>query len=410
MGYYGNLRANEDSGPGLAVRIDISADTVVLLDASDILGSWEADEVSIERLDGDVFRLDLGQETFFFESTDRLSFGYEGLQKLADAQSNLNRGLRGRMRRRRRHASSPAKPAAPLSNLMALSDHQHPDADQVTDPTTKTSAAAVFARGYQESPEVAPAPRPTKQPTSDFPEAAEPAEAVPSPALIRDEAMAALSSIGGAAEGVNGSATPLREKLASSLNGDNPIPALPGRAQEDVRSPRLEKEEAISHAKPPADPWENTGQPSRESPPPPPAPSPLHASEAADPPNDTEPSSSDSPSPAPAAPNPSTADPTEIVAPDKQDADAPDTQDAVAPELPVEANPAAAGALGTNTTARPDKSELVIDLTETSSGRTLMDRFRMRRRHEHTYAEDTVSGGIVRRVCSECHHVSIGAS
>jgi hypothetical protein len=224
----------------------------------------------------------------------------------------------------------------------------------------------------------------------------------PAAELTRDEAMAALSSLGVAAGGVNGSATPLSEKLASSLNDDNPIPALPGRAQEDIRSPRLEKEETISHAKPPADPWDNADEHSPEStaPPPPPAPSPAGAAKPMTPPKERH--DSHRPPPVPAAPDPP-ADQNEIIAPEKVQA--------VASGLPVEAIPAEADReLGTNTAAQPDESEVVIDLTTTSTGRTFMDRFRLRKRHEHTYAEDTVSGGIVRRVCSECHHVSIGAS
>ncbi len=404
MSYHGYLRTNEDAAPGLAVRIDIGDDEVVLLDASEILGSWPADDVVIERIDGDVFKIELGDELFTFESADRLSFGYEGLRKLEEAQLRLNRGLRGRLRRRRRSTEAPTVRPNVVAHRVSDPANVPPVSDEPAS-IQAASAAAVFARGYADPIEAEP-------PNADSPEAQEtdlptsdslqPTWQDSEERLSRVEAVALLSSMAGVNGATDGASSPLSEKLASSLNGDNAIPAVPGRAQEYIRSPRLEREEAIPHSKPPADPWD-TGSGHQADGPIESPPSPLDDSVAlATPPISSPPPAQPPPPPSPTGRSVDVSDstPSELSEPSPTPA-----EDAAVEAIPETSH----RELGTNTAAQPVAAEVIIDLTETASSRSLMDRLR-RKRHEHTFSEDTVSGGIVRRVCSECHHVSIGAS
>lgn len=398
MGYYGHLRIDEESGRGLAVRVDIADETVVLLDSNQILGTWDADLVAIERLDGDMFRLDFDGERFMFEAADRLAFGYEGIRRLGEAQARLTRGIKGRLRRRRRLSDlddpDPARPSAGVEpyGLAAVPEPQEPSPGA-------TSAAAILARrpsgaAHPDAPEPTDAPdAPTSPHRRHLAPAGDETEVtIPASMIIADLArgpddrLASLSAVAADDRTVAAEDRTSAEGVSSVGEGGQPSTV---RGQEDIRSSRLEGETAIATSQPPGDPWDQpasadtptdaSGLPPVEGPPPAPAPT------------------ADTGSSTPPAPP--------AGGPPLPDAEAPPPVEVSDPDIEVSGDP------GTDAAALAEDSEVVIDLTEAPPPRVgLLGRFRGRLRHEHTYTEDVVSGGIVRRVCSECHHVSIGTS
>ncbi len=121
MHYTGFLRIDETATPGLAVKIGIVDDAVVIQDDSDVvLGKWDPEDVTFDRFMGDLFKVTFGDESFIFEAANRLAFAYDAPRELAELELKLNQGLRG-VRRRRRRASQDDQPVTPVGPRPASS-------------------------------------------------------------------------------------------------------------------------------------------------------------------------------------------------------------------------------------------------------------------------------------------------
>lgn len=411
MGYHGHLRIGEQADSGLAVRVDITDTSVILSDNSETLGQWDADAVTIERLSGDLFRLDLGDETFHFTAADRLTFGYEALDRLAAARAKLDRGIRGRLRKRRNSAQ------VQRSRL-------HLSLEEDAEPPTSHSAAAVIARGSGtfvpeavENVSVGPTEDEPESAVEDFSD-----DRRPDVAITALQSLTAVSPTYGAAEtnapsnGAGNARSP-QSQPNGIVEKANSGPKKTRRKHEEIRSSRLE-EATMSAPPPPADPWEpgDKESPRQGSVPempdigakPTAAPIPPSVIEAAPTPPPPPPDLSSKPE------APSQAPPREPISTPVPAADLPietDVVEARADEAGTAETEIAKTSAGdvAGDVADAAQPEVVIDLTNEPKARVgLIGRFR--KKHEHSYTEDVVSGGIIRRVCSECHHVSIGAS
>ncbi len=96
MHFAGRLHLHDDSGPGLAVDLQIDEGTLSLTSGAEGLGSWHAGEVTATRITGDRFAMSLAGEEVVFVANDPLGFTYEGLPSLEDAQNQRKPGMLSR--------------------------------------------------------------------------------------------------------------------------------------------------------------------------------------------------------------------------------------------------------------------------------------------------------------------------
>lgn len=101
MFYKGRLRVAGDEGDGIPVDLSLD-DVYVDLRAAggDELGRWRMDVVDVSRLEGNDFRLLLDGEDMVFRASDPLGFAYNAVTTIEEISSRLRKRRRGLFRRR----------------------------------------------------------------------------------------------------------------------------------------------------------------------------------------------------------------------------------------------------------------------------------------------------------------------
>jgi hypothetical protein len=156
MRFNGRLQTDADPHGWLKSELAITGSKVELSAGDELLGSWPVGQVRAERVEGDRFELQLGDDRAVFAADDALAFSYEALPKLtrkplAEAASGFRKLLGGGRK------ASPAAPE-PVAVLEA------PDVEEPTIEETDEIPANV--RRLRELIEVAKANRPD-EPSAD---------------------------------------------------------------------------------------------------------------------------------------------------------------------------------------------------------------------------------------------------
>ena len=82
MKFSGRLQVEADSRSWLKADLVLDRGKLELTSGDDVLGTWAASQVTAERVEGDRFSLQLGDETAMFIADDALGFSYEALPQL----------------------------------------------------------------------------------------------------------------------------------------------------------------------------------------------------------------------------------------------------------------------------------------------------------------------------------------
>ncbi len=91
MDFRGHLRLPEDAGTGIPVVLRVDDIYIVITTDGEELGSWRADEVSVQRIFSNQFTLDLAGEPMVFLASDALGFAYEGVTAIEELQARLTK-------------------------------------------------------------------------------------------------------------------------------------------------------------------------------------------------------------------------------------------------------------------------------------------------------------------------------
>lgn len=149
------MKVPDDRGDGVAAELTIDDVFLVLTIEGEELGSWRVDEVQANRMYSDHFLLELAGEPVVFIADDALGFAYEGVRTIETLSGRLRKRRRWPWSRRR---STRAGDAAQASSQGSVDVEQRPEpADE--EPRTES------AKG-----EEPPAPR--EAPVEAEPEAA----------------------------------------------------------------------------------------------------------------------------------------------------------------------------------------------------------------------------------------------
>ena len=84
--FRGALALPNDNEPSLIVDLRVEDEVVVITQDSELIGSWSVEDVNAERLNGQKFRLLLGEDEVIFHARDRLGFAYNGLNAIREAK------------------------------------------------------------------------------------------------------------------------------------------------------------------------------------------------------------------------------------------------------------------------------------------------------------------------------------
>lgn len=84
--FRGALALPNDNEPSLIVDLRVEDEVVVITQDSELIGSWSVEDVDAERLNGQKFRLLLGDDEVIFHARDRLGFAYNGLNAIREAK------------------------------------------------------------------------------------------------------------------------------------------------------------------------------------------------------------------------------------------------------------------------------------------------------------------------------------
>lgn len=87
--FRGALALPEDSEPSLIVDLRVEDEVVVIMQDDEELGVWDVEQVDAERLNGQKFRLQLGDDEVIFHARDRAGFAYTGLNAITAAKERL---------------------------------------------------------------------------------------------------------------------------------------------------------------------------------------------------------------------------------------------------------------------------------------------------------------------------------
>lgn len=83
MHFSGVLQPQGDSDGALKTSLSIAGSRVEIFAGGETLGSWPVSQVRAERMDGNRFELELGEDRAVFLADDALAFSYEALPRLA---------------------------------------------------------------------------------------------------------------------------------------------------------------------------------------------------------------------------------------------------------------------------------------------------------------------------------------
>ncbi len=162
--FKGRLRLPDDTGGGIPVDLRIDDIFLVLVAEGETLGEWRMDDVGIERVFSNQFLLDLEGEAMVFVADDPLGFAYEGVAEIEAISERLDKRWRSRKKKRRGGSAATVV-----------------DADRVDAGRAKERRTAAA-----ESPSVSavePAPAPSPEPVESTPPPLPPEVQPPVPAL-----------------------------------------------------------------------------------------------------------------------------------------------------------------------------------------------------------------------------------
>src|SRR5688572_12575528 len=100
MHFSGRLQIEADPRNWVKTDLNLSQGRLELVSGGDVLGSWSTAQVKAERVEGDKFQLQLGDDRLIFAADDALAFSYEALPVLAKKSVLAAAGgLRGKLRK-----------------------------------------------------------------------------------------------------------------------------------------------------------------------------------------------------------------------------------------------------------------------------------------------------------------------
>lgn len=201
MEFSGKLKLPQDAGDGIPVAL-LLEDIFLELDAEgETLGRWRVDDVGVERLYSNKFRLDLAGEEMVFVADDALGFAYDGLTSIEELSGRLQKKRRWKLFGRSRKPEPPKLPtlddtptpeAPPERSFSSWDERPEPAPDDV--PVSEAEAfvpevETVDLRsgdplGVEETQE----PIPEEPAVPDPVEPVEPAGFEPDPTPVREEA------------------------------------------------------------------------------------------------------------------------------------------------------------------------------------------------------------------------------
>lgn len=182
MHFKGRLKLPGDRGVGILVDLRLDDIFLEVTSGTEQLGRWRMDEVAIERLVSNEFSLELNGEPLLFVADDALSFAYEGVAAIEDVSARLTKKRRGVGRRRRTDGSA----AAPVS-IPQISDTPRGAAETTVEPPNSVGSPAPVETVPAMEPVVVPEP-PVAPPPVVLPDpVASPEPAVASHHWLRPE-------------------------------------------------------------------------------------------------------------------------------------------------------------------------------------------------------------------------------
>lgn len=87
--FRGALALPEDGEPSLIVDLRVEDEVVVIMQDDEELGVWDVEQVDAERLNGQKFRLQLGEDEVIFHARDRAGFAYTGMNAISAAKERI---------------------------------------------------------------------------------------------------------------------------------------------------------------------------------------------------------------------------------------------------------------------------------------------------------------------------------
>lgn len=181
----GRLKLPSDAGSGIAVALRLEDIFLELEAEGEELGRWRVDDVEIERLYSNQFRLDLAGEDMVFVADDALGFAYEGVTAIDELSERLRR--KNRWNPFRRSSRSTSEPSRPAAKYARTEPQEAPDTEEAEQPqpAEPEPPTPVIAETPPPVPELAPEKTPeVESPSEPAPE--EPA-AVEEPARWDDK-------------------------------------------------------------------------------------------------------------------------------------------------------------------------------------------------------------------------------
>jgi hypothetical protein len=193
--FKGRLRLPDDTGAGIPVDLRLDDIFLVLVAEGETLGEWRMDDVGVQRVFSNQFLLDLEGEEMVFVADDPLGFAYEGVAEIEATTARLTKRWRGRKKKRRADESTTAvvnadrveadrarERRSAAAEATAVSDVPVVDAPSTSPPADHpTPAAPAAAEWPVAAPETAPI---VENPVADR---AEPGPAINEPASPASE-------------------------------------------------------------------------------------------------------------------------------------------------------------------------------------------------------------------------------
>ncbi len=209
MLFKGRLRLPSDPGEGIPIDLVLEDVFLSLESEGEDFGEWRMDAVEIERLFSNQFSMHLDGEEMVFIADDALGFAYDGLSTIEDVQSRLSkrRVFKGRKPKKKTVAgrsepepdqlesdeSTKPEPApdVPMPEVVPFFPESNPSfADSVAESAVVDDSIAPVAPRPIEIAEAEPAP------IASPPPAPEPPAVAPEPSRETDQPAASVETAG----------------------------------------------------------------------------------------------------------------------------------------------------------------------------------------------------------------------
>jgi hypothetical protein len=420
------LRLPDDTQSGIPVEMKLDDIYVVIVSGEETLGEWRMDDIGIERLFSNQFLLDLAGEEMVFIADDPLGFAYEGIGYIDETSERLSK--------RRRFRKKKGRPDRRSVEVV--------DADREEAVRVKERRRATFDSSSAPAPEPALASAPVEPAVESLP-AVEPPPAVEEPIdvpVLEDSEPAGAPLYSAMFEQPQ---APVDAVIDDVVEAEQAPAAVEAPATEEAsEEPLIEDEFEIEEVAPTAtaaflDPGSSPETDAAE-----PSPAPSLAGDMAEAPvqvpmEDEEfvieevagmASSATFESAVTSRPvlpviEPAKASPESVEQAEEPEVEPPPEP---APPEPAELFPQPPESARREPEPYVPEPERVLAEPEPEpvpepaavdggAGHTRRERRLRRRRreeepvHEHHYEEKASVGGIIRRVCAECGHVSFGS-